>query len=477
MVALLLVCVAVPQMVPLVVIPAASNRSSSTFKQVLEGFFSIFRLQLPGNGSGRGACVIPHMTVPLKLSLGYLIPLLVAASMAMCYAAGLALGTTRAAQRVRQYFDERQQAQRAKRIAKQASVTRSSEWATGVLNPIRQPPAPSSAVVGAAPDGKSTGTMITPVIEMAPLASPATPGRASPGPVPLVSATPPASSTAAPRKSQLMFWHWKSFRNPLADWDTHDLGGYKDLALSDPAPRHKDLLVLPLMERVKGSAINWFLFAYSSILNATLRLLSCVTVPGVSGTYLFADGNRLCSSAAWQGPLFIVVVFVVGFGVLMPVITFRVHRRRIQRRGVYRILCEQYRPECYWWESVLIAQRLLLSFLATFAAATPVLRMVLSALVCLCCTVAHLHFRPMNTSQAQQLQTLFQFSLLVVVICNVSPAYQLEVADSTTTGGNGTSARLLNTLDLLFIYILPIVAILASVPVQSWVNPIMVLFH
>lgn len=94
--------------------------------------------------------------------------------------------------------------------------------------------------------------------------------------------------------------------------------------------------------------------AYSSILNATLSLLSCVSVPGAAGKFLFQDATRSCTRASWQAPLFIVVVFVVGFALTLPLVTYRVHRKRIAGNGIHRVLCEGYKPRFYYWESVLI---------------------------------------------------------------------------------------------------------------------------
>lgn len=433
--------VSAAQMVPLVSVPTKDSQGS-TFKRVLDGFFSIFRLQLPGNGTGPGACVIPGMSVPTKLSLGYWIPLLVAAAMVFCYYFGKATQHTAFCTSLRKRFTKQSKTRNIRDIQPSGGIELTSSTPVTVNPllsveaglPVTAAPRPGRSVVR-----KSFVALQDKVLEVA-----------------------------------------RSFRSPLVkEWSPEDNAKFEKLSLSDPAPNIRHM-VLPLPERMKGAVLNWFLFAYSAILSATLRLLSCVRVPGESGTFLFQDATRSCSSAAWQAPLFIVVTFVVGFAVLMPLITFKAYRRRIVGRGVYRVLCEQYTGPCYWWESVLIMQRLVLSFLNTFAVTMPVLRLVLATLVCLCCTVGHILARPMQDGAAQRLQTILQFSLLVVVISNITPAHSIELADgglNSLSSAATQTTRLLSTLDLLFVYIVPILAIVTSVPASSWVNPVVVLFR
>lgn len=237
----------------------------------------------------------------------------------------------------------------------------------------------------------------------------------------------------------------------------------------------------PLRERQRGAVLNWFLFAFSSILSATLRLLTCVPLPGSPHTYLYFDGNRDCSTAVWRVPLALLLVFLVGFVVFLPLFTFRLHRRRLSASGFHRVLCEHYRPEFYWFECALILQRLLLAFLGAFLPSSPVLRLVLMTLVCLCATVTHILVRPFASPSTQRLQTTLQLSLLVVSVCNIVPAAMVELGGISGGGGASTIAHgsqaLLAVLEIAFVYVVPIAAILLSVPVGGLINPLLVLFR
>lgn len=112
--------------------------------------------------------------------------------------------------------------------------------------------------------------------------------------------------------------------------------------------------MLPLSDRVKGACMNWFLFTYTTVLSTTLKLLSCVSVPGAPHTYLYLNATRDCSSTGWLVPLYVVLVLLVGGCVALPFFTRFLHHSPDKLPGVYRVLTDPYTDECYWWEGALL---------------------------------------------------------------------------------------------------------------------------
>lgn len=119
-----------------------------------------------------------------------------------------------------------------------------------------------------------------------------------------------------------------------------------------------------------------------------------------------------------------------------------------------------------------------LAFLSTFLVSTPLLRLLLMGLVCVTATLV---LRPFASPGAQRLQTQLQVCLLVVSMCNIVPASQVELG-GVSGGGSAASVSpasqgLLAVLEVVFVYVLPIAAVLSSVPVGGLINPLLVLFR
>jgi hypothetical protein len=207
---------------------------------------------------------------------------------------------------------------------------------------------------------------------------------------------------------------------------------------------------------------------------------SCVTVPGTTSAVLFLDANRVCS-AGWLAPLYLVLVCLVVFALVLPWIAQRLHRARITGKSPYaRILLEPYTESCYYWEAVLLAQRLALSFLSVFALEYPVLRCMLSVFVCLACCVANMALRPFHDQSAHKLQTVLQLCLVILAMCSIVPAHNKEASfqeGGPESAASRKSSELLVVAEVLFTLVLPIAAIVTSLPRSAWLNPIAVLFR
>ena len=108
---------------------------------------------------------------------------------------------------------------------------------------------------------------------------------------------------------------------------------------------------------------------YAALLVACTKLLHCVGVPGTpaSERYLFVRGTTECNYLGWQLPLIVSVAVLVAVPLLLPLAAkwslashAADHAWRAQpwRLAVRLALVESYHRQWYWWESVLMAQRL-----------------------------------------------------------------------------------------------------------------------
>lgn len=220
--------------------------------------------------------------------------------------------------------------------------------------------------------------------------------------------------------------------------------------------------MLSQSDRLKGALMNWFLFTYTSVLSTTLKFLSCVSVPGQPDTYMFLNATLDCNTTAWLAPLYLVLLVLVGGSAALPWFIRYLHRRPQKLPGVYRILTDPYTDKCYWWEAALLAQRLLLAFFNTFLAQNPLLHLLFAALVCLISAFLHLVLRPIRHPRTQISQTAFQFSLVVTTIVNVAWAQFAQDSQDGSLVLSASAARardILDTLTLLFVYIVPAAAI------------------
>ena len=477
-------------MIPLVVVSTSWGASSSGLKVMLDEIFTVLRLQPPTSPTGSGMCVMPGMTVAEKLSWGFVTPGLIFVGMILCLL--LSMLWQRSCAKVQGLNVVRDEVM----IASLDSDDAESEEPSAAQRKKQQPAGmytvaastldstddtssqASVELPGPVTSPASTATM--PDSSVSPSASDAPPGVKGlsssdlpPTPATEVPPNPTANADADAGAVQAS----KFFSSAItSDWGfpTFRKGANSKVAPSS-AVMVRLIPQLPLKTRLKGSALNWFLFTYTSALSATLKLLSCVDVPGSDRKHLFMNASLDCSSVAWMVPLYIVLVVLVGVVIALPFVTVYLHKHQHIHRGMYRALSDPYRRECYWWESVLLSQRLLLSFFCTFLVQYPVFRLVLAGMVCLVCTFLHLSYKPIHSPHGQMAQAVFQFSLLAVIMVNIAMAQLVQDAKDNMSAMSSHANKLAmgahESLDLLFIYVLPLGALFVAIgrKIARWV--------
>ena len=185
----------------------------------------------------------------------------------------------------------------------------------------------------------------------------------------------------------------------------------------------------PLAESFAGF-VTLALFSYSSLVQATLRLLYCVPITSADGSVqrrLFLEGSTLCDASGWQAPLYILLVVLLVFPVLL--FAFLRHVKAAHARGnnhyalVFNNLCGVYHDEVYWWEAVHLSQRLLLSIIVTLLNSQPLIRSTLTTAVCVLFFALHLTYSPYMRRRSALAQSVFQVSLVSVsILCGLANA-------------------------------------------------------
>lgn len=419
------------QMIPSVVISSPKSASNSNWQNVLESILTVIRFQFPDSVSHRGACVVRGMGVTFKLSFGYLNPGLVACAMVLCYVAGLLL--------MRLCW--------CKCMARLAARVTPAEEKPEALNSPYQPQRSVDGMdAGGSRDTSEHGEVKVVAVkgDHHDLDVDGAAVRYSVG----GGATSPLSLA-------------------VAGGEGDDFG----ITPRDPSR--------PMIDKTKGAALTWFLFGYSSILSTTLTLLSCVQVPGESGTYLFRGATVACTQT-WRGPLVFVTVVLFLFAACLPLLAYTVKRAhtRADRKGrpdsMYRTLCEPFHDKVYWWEAVLVTQRLLMACLDTFLAQFPVFRLIFACFLSLFCTVAHILVSPMTLASTQRLQTSLQICLLVVTVCYIPQAQVTEQAAPgvlASSRAESLSASFLLAVQVAFMYVVPLISVILCAPKSVWANP------
>jgi hypothetical protein len=127
--------------------------------------------------------------------------------------------------------------------------------------------------------------------------------------------------------------------------------------------------------------VNYGLTAYATLTVAAVKMLHCVWVPGTPAHQrrLFIQGDRVCDYRGWQAPYVLLVSILAAIPILLPLVAAwsrRPTRKDIQsmqrlmqhvgpppladdiRLGVKRALVDPYVPAAFYWEAVLMTQRL-----------------------------------------------------------------------------------------------------------------------
>lgn len=135
--------------------------------------------------------------------------------------------------------------------------------------------------------------------------------------------------------------------------------------------RAREGAVPPIRARLATAAVNYGLTAYATLTVASVKLLHCVWVPGTApaSRHLFIRGSMACDYSGWQAPYIALLAVLVAVPLALPLLAAWSRREpglfspnslvcADLRVGVRRALVESYAPHAFWWEAVLMAQRL-----------------------------------------------------------------------------------------------------------------------
>lgn len=222
-----------------------------------------------------------------------------------------------------------------------------------------------------------------------------------------------------------------------------------------------DATRLSLRARYLCAGVLLALLAYGTVSSTTVSLLHCVSVSGVEGRVLYVQGTQRCAYGGWQLGIVLLLAVLCAAPLLLVLAAKRVMQMAAGSRlqldvhlAFKRMLVGSYVPRWHWWEAVLLSQRLLLSLMYTFGSGTPLLRLCLSLLVTVVFGAAHVMLRPMRSPISQSYQTLLMLCLVVVGLCNVPAAAQVQYAVST-----GDVSPLVDGVVLVVGYVIPIAVV------------------
>ncbi len=131
-----------------------------------------------------------------------------------------------------------------------------------------------------------------------------------------------------------------------------------------------ELSVESFGSRLVTAAVNFGLSAYAAVSAASMRLLHCVHVPGSppAERRLFIRGSVTCDYTGWQFPLVLILAVLVATPIVLPMAAAWSVKKagprgskfcgRSGRIGVRRALVDMYVDRHFWWEAVMMAQRL-----------------------------------------------------------------------------------------------------------------------
>jgi hypothetical protein len=329
------------QVVPLVQVVSSSSSAINAF----EAFESVLRFSLPSGSSGsNGACVIRGLSSTGVVAVRMAVPLLVAGAMTLIALAYL-VSTTRAFRRafpcsVRWHVCNR-------RAPVQKLWDKGSWEGANALAVVHSGDVDGGGAASQSHDRSSvemTPNSRNPLYEV----SPGRAAGAASSPVP-----PAAAGTESPTDTS-------AFQSlPDGSPTRGQPGGFSvsvpasartdDHWSAKAAKKYDDAGRLTLRARAWGAALNLSLFAYSTWVSSSFRLLNCVAVPGEHGSkrFLFIDASKQCSMAhtGWQLPVYIVMALLIAFPVGLFFAVRRLHlhpSRRLQTsdtaQALHRVL-------------------------------------------------------------------------------------------------------------------------------------------
>jgi len=226
---------------------------------------------------------------------------------------------------------------------------------------------------------------------------------------------------------------------------------------------------------VYAAATRLGLFAYSSLVHTTLKLLRCEKCAPkdlLSPRCLVIQRDVLCSAVGWQAPLWILLAFLFLFPGLLA--AFLRHAIRESRRGsedyalVVANMCSVYHDKVYWWEGVLLLQRFILNVVHTFGAELPLARSLIAIAVCLGFLLLHMSVRPMRHSAGAAAQTTFQTCLLCIAILSCTLVAEDTMAksgmhDQSRIFGDDASGHMVDMSLTAATFLLPAIVLVLQV--------------
>ena len=227
--------------------------------------------------------------------------------------------------------------------------------------------------------------------------------------------------------------------------------------------------LMPARARACAAVVNWLLFTYSSFSAAVVALLHCVSLPDEHATSaLFIQARHTCDYGGWQLKYVLALLALISFGLSLPFvarasvsITAYSERSCVSDAliGARRTLVEVYSPSFYWWEFVLLLQRLSLTLLFIFSAGSPIMQSVGSSVVCILGLTLHLLCQPFSDRSARRLQTILLLCLCLVSLCKVSAATRLQLASPVVLAAVNSA---FNALTVVLAFLVPVLAFFAS---------------
>ena len=264
------------------------------------------------------------------------------------------------------------------------------------------------------------------------------------------------------------------------------------ICISHKAMSYNGCVDHPRVNLYLAAIVETLLLGYEKLTDVSLNLMNCIQVK--SEWRLFLDGNILCWQWWQHALLSFIMVFVVPFIFVLFWGSKKLNERKISTREltmacilplpflhywvvqlcikkeptqvhlegaeeIKEVLHEPFRPPdeddegTLYWESVLIARRLVLLCLHSFLA-DPMLRLLCLTFACLAILLHHLYKRPFRDPIANACET---FSLIaLVIISTFSLAEASLVSEGTEIGGPRENVfKVLQWIELALLGVVP----------------------
>ena len=197
---------------------------------------------------------------------------------------------------------------------------------------------------------------------------------------------------------------------------------------------------------------------YATVTLACSKLLLCVPLPATAAgsRYLFRQGSVECHYLGWQLPLILAVSLLVVVPLVLPALAAWSLRRtptryRYVRIGVRLAIVESYHKGWYWWESMLLVQRLVLVLVYTFGSSDPGGQALVLTTLCILYLVLHATAQPLRRPESQGLQ-------LVLLVCLCVRGLVGALQEGVALAGGVVQPGGARPLGLVFSVVVPMLA-------------------